>query len=233
MTGTTPPSVGPEGASAPVINTPLLILLGGSIGVGKTTLARRLAAAVGADCLVGTSILRTISAVIAENSADARPRSLLRVAREHLVAHSPDELNPVMEEFYLQAKPVVRAVEAIATRIKHRGAAAVIEGTHLFPGLYEHLRNNNSVFQFVIAVDNDDEHRRRLMDRHYMGDLESSEQKELVAMARCFQRHYRDAATKVGPHEGTYPLLVIEHSETEVTARTILEFIDQWTLSNE
>lgn len=101
-----------------------VILIGGSPGTGKSTLAGDLSARLGFDHRLGTGFVRAV--LQSESSPETEPELF------SLTFESDD---PVLR-LERQAHRLHRAVLACVARARREGTSLIIEGSHLIPSLY-------------------------------------------------------------------------------------------------
>jgi 2-phosphoglycerate kinase len=124
-----------------------VVLLGGTAGTGKSTLANKLCARLGLDHRLGTGFVRAV--VCSETTAERDPELFSFTFR----AQDP------VEHLRSQAERLQPAVLACIRRAEDEGTSLVVEGPHLLPSLYAHL----AVASFVVlAAPPAVEHRNRL-----------------------------------------------------------------------
>ena len=124
-----------------------IVLLGGTAGTGKSSLANRLCALLGLDHRIGTGFIRAV--VCSESSPERDPELFSFTFRaDDPIAHlriQSDRLRP--------------AIMACIERAQDEGTSLIVEGPHLLPALYAHL----PVAAYVmLAAPPPIEHRNRL-----------------------------------------------------------------------
>jgi 2-phosphoglycerate kinase len=124
-----------------------IILIGGTAGTGKTTLASELTWRLGLDHRIGTGFIREI--VKTQHSKEDCPELHGFTFRaEHPIAN-----------IAAQAKRLQPAIIACVERARREGTSLLIEGTHLLPALYHDVLVDLFV---VLAAPESEEHQRRL-----------------------------------------------------------------------
>jgi len=101
-----------------------ILLIGGTAGTGKTTLARDLSYHLMIDHRLGTGFIREI--IRAESSIDSDPY-LFRFTFQG---------DNVVENLRLQANRLYPAIIRCINRARDEGTSLIIEGNHLIPELY-------------------------------------------------------------------------------------------------
>ncbi len=112
------------------MNKPI-ILIGGTAGTGKTTLARDLCNLLCIDHRLGTGFIREV--IKAETSEKKEPY-LFRFTFE-----GNDPIHNIRE----QAIRMYSAIKLCIERAKNEGTSLIIEGNHLLPELYQHIQAND------------------------------------------------------------------------------------------
>ena len=146
---------------------PIVILLGGATGVGKSTLAMELAYRLGMAWVVSTDMIReTMRTVI---SADLAPglhdHSFRGIIHGGGVLSDPRER--VLAGFHRQAQQVRIGVRAVVDRAVRENAHIIIEGTHLAPPFHQYVGDPRDVHLagFLLAVPDESEHQKRFPRR--------------------------------------------------------------------
>ena len=116
---------------------PLVILLGGVSGTGKTTLANALVRELGLSHHLSTGFIR---ASIAHLLSEADARLLQKHtydAYEALSDGIPKDRSPLMEGAIRQSLLLKPAIESCIRRAVREGIGMVLEGSHFIPGILE------------------------------------------------------------------------------------------------
>jgi 2-phosphoglycerate kinase len=137
----------------------LVVLIGGTAGTGKSTLATSLAHRLGITRLTATDMIRHVLRTFF--ASDVMPdvhyssfeaRASVRLPEEH------DDLD--LLGFRAQAEHVGSGVRAIIERALHERTPVVLEGVHLVPGLLpRELLDRALVVQVVLVVPDESTHR--------------------------------------------------------------------------
>ena len=164
------------------LDRPLVVMLGGAAGVGKSTLATMLAHRLGITRVIATDVIRQV--LRAFFTSEAMPT----------VHPSAFELN--LEGFREQAEHVGTGVAAIVERACAEETPVVVEGVHAVPGaLSEELRARCVAVEALLVVEDEGLHRghftlrgaARPAERYYRRFPEIRQlQQELAARARGY-----------------------------------------------
>ncbi|ASJ11205.1 2-phosphoglycerate kinase [Thermococcus sp. P6] len=140
------------------LRIPIILLLGGATGVGKSTIATELAFRLGIRSVIGTDTVREVMRKI------ITPELLPELHTSSFLAgvSSDGEGSPIIAGFKKQVEHVSVGVSAVLERAYREGFNAIIEGIHLVPGYLE-LGSNS--FMYVITVDGRKDLEARFYDR--------------------------------------------------------------------
>lgn len=142
------------------LDKPLVILIGGTTGVGKSTIAAEIAHRLGITRIVSTDSIREVMRVIL--SKDLMPALFNSSfnAWKALNVPLPRAVDPLIVGFREQVATVVVGLEAVIERAIKEGVNMVIEGIHVVPG-FINLKDFSNAFTvpIVITVEDEDLHR--------------------------------------------------------------------------
>jgi len=153
------------------LNKPLIILIGGTTGVGKSTIATEIAHRLGITRIISTDSIREVMRAIFSTELMPALYNSSFDAWKNLRVPLPESSDPIIIGFREQAAAVATGVNALIQRSITEGTNVIIEGVHLTPGfidlsLYE---KKAMVISLVIAVDDEDLHRSHF----YIRELET------------------------------------------------------------
>jgi 2-phosphoglycerate kinase len=147
------------------LDVPLVILIGGATGVGKSTIATQLAARLGIVRIVATDAIREVMrAMLSEELMPTLHVSSFQ-ADKALREPPTKTADALTLGFREQTAAVSVGINALIDRAA--GTSIVIEGAHVVPGFFEtdaHAERILSV-PFVIGVDDEDRHRSHFAAR--------------------------------------------------------------------
>ena len=131
------------------MNKPIILLIGGATGTGKSTVATEVAYRLGINRVTSTDIVRqTLRAFFAEEY-------LPSIHRSSFDAGSGEAL---VEGFLDQTTNVLIAVEASIERALQEGWSMVFEGVHLVPGMVSAARDDATVVHCVLSIHDETAH---------------------------------------------------------------------------
>ena len=147
------------------LDLPLIILIGGTTGVGKSTIATQLAARLGITRIISTDAIREVMrSLFSERIMPALHTSSFE-AHEVVRGPIPKSADRVIVGFEEQTRAVAVAVESLIERSVFEGTDLIIEGAHLVPGFIESppwsppWDDKAVVVPILITVDDEDVHR--------------------------------------------------------------------------
>jgi len=145
------------------LDLPIILLVGGATGTGKSTVATEAAYRLGITRVTSTDFVRqTMRAFF---SKDFMP-SIHYSSFEAGDAVEEPEGDPAVQGFLLQTRNVLVGVRAALDRALEEGWSMVLEGVHLVPGLIpEEAIEHALVVQCVLAIDDEDAHASHFMIR--------------------------------------------------------------------
>ena len=149
------------------LDLPLVILVGGATGVGKSTIATMLASRLGITRVIPTDAIREVmrSMFTAELFPSLHTSSFdaARLVRTPL----PRNADPVIIGFREQTSAVSVGIEALVQRAVGEGTDLIVEGAHLVPGFLDYTRfvGRAVVVPMVVTVDDEESHRSHFAKR--------------------------------------------------------------------
>jgi 2-phosphoglycerate kinase len=142
------------------LERPLVVLIGGTTGVGKSTIATEVAHRLGITRISSTDSIREVMrAIFTKDLMPAIYESAFSAWRG-LRVPVPEGANPVVVGFREQCAAVNTGVRALISRAALESVSMVIEGVHLVPGYLDpHQFSNARVVQLVVGVADEESHR--------------------------------------------------------------------------
>jgi 2-phosphoglycerate kinase len=179
------------------IDRPLIILIGGATGVGKSTIATQLAGRLGITRIIPTDAIREVMrSMFSEELMPTLHTSSFDAV--HLVRHPlPRNADPVIIGYREQAAAVAVGAQALIRRAVAENTDLVLEGAHLVPGFFDTSEFSKEAFivQFVIAVDDPDAHKSHFLARaHENRSRPSDRYLDFFENIRKIQRYIKSLA---------------------------------------
>jgi 2-phosphoglycerate kinase len=145
---------------------PLVILIGGSSGVGTSSIAFEVANRLGIRNMISTDMIREVMRKIASKDLLPTIYESSYTAYRSLRIPPPPELDEVLIGFRDHVDTVSVGVEAVIERSITEGISIVIEGVHIVPGfIREDLVSRDNVHMFILTLEDEEVHKGRFYSR--------------------------------------------------------------------
>ena len=203
------------------LDVPLVVLIGGAPGVGKSTIATMLANRLGITRVIPTDAIREVMrAMFSEDIMPTLHTSSFDAAR--LVRHPlPPSADPVLIGFGEQASAVAVGVEALISRAVNEGTDLIVEGAHVVPGFLDkgRLAGQAVVVQVVVTVDDEQLHRNHLLVRaHEVRNRPSDRYLDFFANIRKQQKYVKSLALQQG-------VAIVPSNNLDVTLTRVIDLV--------
>jgi 2-phosphoglycerate kinase len=146
---------------------PLVLLVGGSTGSGKSTIATEVAHRLDITRIQSTdSIRHVMRSVVAQPLVPSIHRSSFEPSDANTLSQDRN-IDPTIMALEEQVRHVAVAVNAVLERAVQENLSTILEGVHLVPGLFERFAQETRL-QFVhvvVHVADETEHRNRFLSR--------------------------------------------------------------------
>ena len=151
------------------LDLPVIVLLGGATGTGKSTIATELAYRLGITRVTSTDFVRqTMRAFFSREFMPSIHYSSFEAGD---ALRAPEEADdPAVAGFLDQTRNVLVGVHAAIERALEERWSMVLEGVHLVPGMLEPIAGDALVVQCVLRIDAADEHARHFEVRDVASD---------------------------------------------------------------
>ena len=200
------------------LDLPVILLIGGSTGTGKSTVATEAAYRLGITRVTSTDFVRqTMRAFFSEEFMPSIHYSSFEAAA---ALRQPDQAeDPVIAGFLEQARNVLVGVRASIERALQEGWSMALEGVHLVPGMLPRIEGA-VVAQCVLAIDDPEVHSSNFMirDAGSNGLRPHSKYVDRLDDIRRIQDHIVSRARRHG-------VPVIENGEIEGAIRQVIELV--------
>jgi 2-phosphoglycerate kinase len=202
------------------LDLPIVLLIGGATGTGKSTVATEVAYRLGITRVTSTDFVRqTMRAFFSDEFMPTVHFSSFE-AGQGLATEEQETGDPTLLGFLDQTRNVLVGARAAVDRALEEGWSMVLEGVHLVPGMLPRTLPSAVVVQCVLAIS--DEHAHAA---HFFIRDRSSEERRPVAKyldhlgeIRRIQRYIVDRAQRVG-------VPVIENTDFERAAAQVMELV--------
>ncbi|HET7429598.1 MAG TPA: hypothetical protein VFJ66_09085 [Gaiellales bacterium] len=147
---------------------PLILLMGGATGTGKSSLATELAYRLGISRITSTDVVRQVMrAFFAPALMPALHYSSFEAGQAtRMPMPDPDSTDRALYGFMQQAEQVSVGAGAVIDRAVQEGLSTVLEGVHLVPGLVEVPEHTSAtVVQVLLAIEDEEAHQSHFVAR--------------------------------------------------------------------
>ena len=162
------------------VDTPLIILLGGASGTGKTTLANALVQELGLAHHVSTGFIREVARAVLPASKARQMGGYSFDAWRLASGPTPSDDHRVIQGALAQTRLLLPAIEACIQRSVREGASLVLEGSHMLPGLFDPTTLGASLFCVLDVPDRDQMVQRALGPTHSSRSLDQEQLASIV-----------------------------------------------------
>jgi 2-phosphoglycerate kinase len=186
------------------LDRPLVVLIGGTTGVGKSTLATMLAARLGVNRVIATDVIRQV--LRAFFTHEAMP----------VVHYSAFEAGGVAG-YREQAERVGIGIAAIVDRAANEAKPVVVEGVHVVPGgVHPRVREQCVLVEALVVVDDPNLHRAHFSLRP--GTRPAERYLESFDSIRRLQDHLWQRARSEG-------VAIIDNESVDVALARLMEVV--------
>ncbi len=149
------------------LDIPLVLLIGGATGVGKSTIATQLAARLGIVRVVATDAVREVMRALFSRELMPTLHTSSFEAGEALREPPTREAERVVLGFREQTVAVAVGLDALLERAAVEGTSVIIEGAHVVPGFFDTESRKDRILAVpvVVTVEDEDVHRSHFAAR--------------------------------------------------------------------
>jgi 2-phosphoglycerate kinase len=201
------------------LDMPLILLVGGSTGTGKSTVATEVAYRLGITRVTSTDFIRqTMRAVFSQEFMPSIHHSSFEAGQTGLAADE-ETGDPVLLGFLEQTRNVLVGVRAVLERAVQEGWSIVLEGVHLVPGMLPPIEGA-FVVQCVLEIEEPEAHAAHFWVRDATSEGLRPVQRYLDSLddIRLVQSAIVERARRAG-------VPVVENSNIERTVATVMELV--------
>jgi 2-phosphoglycerate kinase len=200
------------------LELPLVVLVGGATGTGKSSIATEVAHRLGITRVTSTDVVRqTMRAFFSREFMPAIHFSSFEAGAA--IEPEPGE-DPNLRGFLEQTRNVLVGVKAVISRAVEEGYSLVLEGVHVVPGALPAGVDGAVVCQCLLAIEDEDEHATHFWTRDSASEGLRPFEKYLKALPdiRRIQSFLVERAERHG-------VPVIENSDVEGTVDQVVRLV--------
>ena len=148
------------------LDRPLMLLIGGATGTGKSTLATEIAYRLGISRITSTDVIRqAMRAFFAQELMPELHYSSFDAAEGlKIPLPDPDDEDRALYGFIQQAGQVAVGANAVVERAVLEGLSTVVEGVHVVPGLVTAEQHAGAVVvQLMLTISDEESHQAPLL----------------------------------------------------------------------
>ena len=201
------------------LDVPLIVLVGGATGTGKSTVTTEVAYRLGITRVSSTDFVRqTLRAFFSHDFMPTIHYSSFEAAQA--VRNPAESLDPVVTGFLEQTRHVLVGVEAVIRRALEEKYSLALEGVHIVPGLVPATFAGGVVVQCLLAIEDEEVHARHFWVRDTASEGLRPVAKYLDALPeiRRLQRYLVERAERAG-------VPVIDNTSVEETIEAVIGLV--------
>jgi 2-phosphoglycerate kinase len=188
------------------LDLPIIVLIGGSTGTGKSTVAVEVAHRLGINRVASTDFIRqTMRAFFSPEFMPA-------------IHHSSFEGDPLIAGFEEQSRNVLVGVRAAVERALHEGWSMVLEGVHLVPGMIPLELEGALVSSCILRISDETAHAQHFFSRDAGTQRPMSKYLDRFDQIRRVQDYLVRSAEATGTP-------VIENENADCATRAVAELV--------
>jgi 2-phosphoglycerate kinase len=196
------------------LDLPLVILVGGATGTGKSTVATEIAYRLGITRVTSTDFVReTMRAFFSREFMPSIHTSSFEAGDA-----VPDADDPLVAGFLEQSSQVLVGVRGSIERALREGWSMVLEGVHLVPGMLPDLGGNAIVTACVLAIEDETTHAQHFFTRENGTQRPMAKYLDRFAEIRRLQALIVERAEREG-------VPVIENESAERATAAVAELV--------
>jgi 2-phosphoglycerate kinase len=197
-----------------LLDAPIIVLIGGATGTGKSTVATEVAYRLGITRLTSTDFIRqTMRAFFSHEFMPAIHYSSFEAG--DVVPLADD---PLVAGFLEQSRNVLVGVRASIERALQEGWSMVLEGVHLVPGLLPVVQEGALVTACMLKIDDQSAHAKHFFSREAGTERPMAKYLDRFQEIRRLQEYLVERATSEG-------VAVIENESANRATAAVAELV--------
>lgn len=199
---------------------PIIILLAGVPGIGKSTLAANLSERLEISNIIGTDMIREIL----RQTISAKLIPEIHCSSYEAHKYLKQKLNPILRRSIVgyeeQSRHIIVGVEAAIQSALYSRENTIIEGVHLAPNILKpEILNENHVIMILLYLEDENEHSKRIESRGSKIEKRGSDRYiKAFPEIRNIQTYLVEEATKI-------KIPIIETSDSSKALQKMMDII--------
>ncbi len=200
---------------------PLILLLGGTSGVGKSSLAPDVARRLSIARVLSTDSIRDVMRVMVSDDLVPTLHVSSFEAHSRLVSEVREGLDPVIEGFLEQSRTILVGVRAVIERAIKEGTNTALDGVSLAPGLFDLSEwQDRAHVLFLLAADED----RESLHGHLVARAHGRGARASERYMQNFQEIFRIQEDLLERAE-LFGIPVVDVQDLESAARQVVSYV--------
>ena len=196
------------------LDVPIVILVGGATGTGKSTVATEIAYRLGITRVTSTDFVRqTMRAFFSDEFMPAIHYSSFEAGDAF-----PDADDPLVTGFLEQSRDVLVGVVASIERALQEGWSMVLEGVHLVPGMLPAQLPDALVVPCILSIEDETAHAQHFFARDAGSQRPTAKYLDRFAEIRRLQDYLVERAEREG-------VPVIENESADEATAAVAELV--------
>ncbi len=201
------------------IDKPIIILIGGATGVGKSKLAAELAGILEINRMASTDSIREVMRkMISKELVPSIHVSSYEAGDVIYKFGEMEKEQKILYGFLDQTEKVLTGIEAVINRAIKENVSLIVEGIHLIPGIFDKLKDKAHVIHLILTTLDEEIHKSRFKSRERISQRTSKRYLRNFKAIRLIQDYlYKTATEKAIP--------IVENIDFDQTREKAIEII--------
>ena len=203
------------------LEQPVIILISGTAGIGKSTIALMLAHRLNIQSMIGTDSIREILRKVLSIELIPELHQSSYEAGKFMKHYRSTRFNATILGYVEQAKIVTVGVEALIERALYEGQNMIIDGVHLSPEfLSSEIINHPNIVFVMLNLSNEIQHKNRFSLRAQNVSMRSPVDKyyDNFEQIRMIQDYLKEQAKIMG-------VQIVENNHRNDTVKKLTEIV--------
>jgi 2-phosphoglycerate kinase len=199
------------------LKVPIIIMIGGGTGVGKSTISTEIAFRLGINYTISTDTIREVMRRMITSELMPTLAASSFEADETITIPSP-MIDKTIYAFERQVSLVSVGINGVLQRAIKENFPMIIDGVHCVPGYYERNPEGAIMFQFILHVTDIEQHKAHFYARGIGSQRKADRYVANMDNIRRIQSFIIERAN-------AYGITTIDNTNLEDTTETILEIV--------